>query len=90
MNGIKYVQYGSGPRGLQSIIQFAKARALVAGRFHVSIADIKTVAKPALRHRILINYEGEAEGIDVDELIRLNCLKKLIKEHQSNEWGAFP
>lgn len=65
----RYVQYGSGPRGLQSIIRLAKARALMAGRFHVSIADIKTVAKPALRHRILINYEGEAEGIDVDKLI---------------------
>lgn len=65
----QYVQYGSGPRGLQSIIRLAKARALMAGRFHVSIADIKTVAKPALRHRILINYEGEAEGVDVDKLI---------------------
>lgn len=65
----QYVQYGSGPRGLQSIIRLAKARALVSGRFHVSIADIKTVAKPALRHRILINYEGEAEGVDVDQLI---------------------
>lgn len=65
----QYVQYGSGPRGLQSIIRLAKARALMAGRYHVSIADIKTVAKPALRHRILINYEGEAEGVDVDLLI---------------------
>ncbi|MBO0585944.1 MoxR family ATPase [Sporosarcina sp. E16_8] len=65
----KYVQYGSGPRGLQSIIRLAKARALLSGRYHVSIADIKTVAKPALRHRILINYEGEAEGVDVDGLI---------------------
>jgi MoxR-like ATPase len=71
----KYVQYGSGPRGLQSIIRLAKARALVLGRYHVSIADIKTVAKPALRHRILINYEGEAEGIDVDGLI-----DKLLEE----------
>lgn len=72
-----YVQYGSGPRGLQSIIKLAKARALIAGRFHVSIADIKTVAKPALRHRILINYEGEAEGVDVDGLIG-----KLLEEVQ--------
>ena len=71
----KYVQYGSGPRGLQSIIRLAKARALMAGRYHVSIADIKTVAKPALRHRILINYEGEAEGVNVDGLIT-----KLLEE----------
>lgn len=64
-----FVQYGSGPRGLQSIIKLAKARALMAGRLHVSIADIKKVALPTLRHRILLNYEGEAEGIEVDTLI---------------------
>ena len=64
-----HVQYGSGPRGLQSIIKLAKARALIAGRLHVSIADIKRVSLPALRHRILLNYEGEAEGIEVDGLI---------------------
>ncbi|WP_172369839.1 AAA family ATPase [Sporosarcina jiandibaonis] len=64
-----YVQYGSGPRGLQSIIKLAKARAFIAGRLHVSIADIKIVALPALRHRILINYEGEAEGLEVDHLL---------------------
>ncbi|MCG3087413.1 AAA family ATPase [Sporosarcina cyprini] len=71
----KYVQYGSGPRGLQSIIRLAKARAFMAGRFHVSISDIKAVAKPALRHRVLVNYEGEAEGINVDSLI-----DKLVEE----------
>ena len=65
----KYVQYGSGPRGLQSIITPCQSPRTVLGRYHVSIADIKTVAMPALRHRILINYEGEAEGIDVDGLI---------------------
>ena len=64
-----HVQYGSGPRGLQSIIKLAKARALIAGRLHVSIADIKRVSLPALRHRIQLNYEGEAEGIEVDGLI---------------------
>lgn len=65
----QYVQYGSGPRGLQSIIRLAKARALVNGRFHVSIADIKSVAKPALRHRILLNYEGEASEKTNDDII---------------------
>lgn len=64
-----YVLYGSGPRGLQSIIRLAKARALVQGRFHVTVGDVKEVCKPALRHRIVMNYEGEAEGIVVDELI---------------------
>lgn len=65
----KYVQYGTGPRGLQSLIVLAKARALFSGRFHVSIGDIKTVAKPALRHRILLNFEGEASQITTDQII---------------------
>ena len=65
----QYVQYGSGPRGVQSIIKLAKARALVQGRFHVSIADIKAVAKPVLRHRMLLNYEGEAAGKAPDDMI---------------------
>ncbi|MEL3959740.1 MoxR family ATPase [Lysinibacillus endophyticus] len=67
----QYVMYGSGPRGLQSIIKLAKARAVTNGRFHVSIADIKSVAKPALRHRMMLNYEGEASGKTVDDLIEL-------------------
>lgn len=65
----RFVQYGSGPRGLQSLIRIAKARALTAGRYHVSIGDLKYVAKPVLRHRLLLNYEGEAEGADIDSLI---------------------
>lgn len=65
----QYVQYGSGPRGVQSIIKLAKARALIQGRFHVSIADIKAVAKPVLRHRMLLNYEGEAAGKVPDDMI---------------------
>ncbi len=56
-------------RGLQSIIKLAKSRALMNGRFHVSIADIKTVVKPALRHRLLLNYEGEASGLKVDDIV---------------------
>lgn len=67
----QYVQYGSGPRGVQSIIKLAKARALVQGRFHVSIADIKAVAKPVLRHRMLLNYEGEAAGKVPDDMIEV-------------------
>lgn len=66
----RFVQYGSGPRGLQSLIRTAKARALAAGRYHVSIGDLKYVAKPVLRHRLLLDYQGEAEGVDIDELIQ--------------------
>ena len=67
----QFVQYGSGPRGVQSIIKLAKARALINGRFHVSVADIKAVAKPALRHRILLNYEGEAAEKTTDDVVDL-------------------
>lgn len=66
----QYIQYGSGPRGLQSLIRLAKARALMDGRFHVSIGDLKHVAVPVLRHRLLMNYEAEAEGIETDQLIK--------------------
>ncbi|MCJ7841702.1 MoxR family ATPase [Lederbergia sp. NSJ-179] len=65
----KYVQYGIGPRGLQSLIMVAKSRALMEGRYHVSIGDLKMAAKPVCRHRILINFEGEAEGVTQDQII---------------------
>jgi MoxR-like ATPase len=65
----QYVQFGSGPRGLQSLIQMAKARAMCLGRYHVSMGDIKQLALPVLRHRILLNFEGEANGISADEII---------------------
>jgi MoxR-like ATPase len=47
----------------------AKVRALAAGRYNVSVDDLKAVAAPALRHRIILNFEGEAEGVDVDNLV---------------------
>ncbi|MFS0672567.1 AAA family ATPase [Ornithinibacillus sp. 179-J 7C1 HS] len=65
----KYVRYGSGPRGLQALIRIAKVRALSKGRFHVSKGDIKQAIKPVLRHRLFLNFEGEATGITTDELI---------------------
>jgi MoxR-like ATPase len=65
----KFVRYGSGPRGLQAIIRIAKVRALCSGRFHVSKGDIKQATKPVLRHRLFLNFEGEASGITSDEII---------------------
>ncbi|KAB2337479.1 MoxR family ATPase [Cytobacillus depressus] len=65
----QFVQYGSGPRGLQSLISMAKARALSLGRYHVSMSDMKQVAKPVLRHRLILNFEGEANGITADQII---------------------
>jgi len=66
----QYVRYGSSPRGVQSLVLAGKVRALFQGRFHVSFEDIRAVATPCLRHRLILNFEGEAEGIDSANLIR--------------------
>ena len=65
----RYVRYGVSPRGAQALVLAAKARALMEGRVNVSLDDVRAVAMPALRHRIQLNFEGEAAGILVDDLI---------------------
>jgi MoxR-like ATPase len=65
----RFVRYGSSPRGAQALILGAKVRALSEGRYNVSIDDLKALAAPALRHRVILNFEGEAEGVDIDNLI---------------------
>lgn len=65
----KYVRYGASPRGAQAILQAARIFALTEGRFNVSYEDIKAAAKPALRHRLFLNFEGIAEGKTVDGII---------------------
>ncbi|MEN6351568.1 MAG: MoxR family ATPase [Syntrophomonas sp.] len=65
----KYVRYGASPRGGQALLAAGKVRALMEGRFNVALEDIEKLAYPALRHRIILNFEGEAEGIGSDELI---------------------
>src|SRR5215471_11600862 len=65
----RFVRYGASPRGAQALVLGAKVRALAEGRYNVSLEDIKAMAVPALRHRIILNFEGEAEGIDTDNLI---------------------
>jgi MoxR-like ATPase len=65
----KYLRYGASPRGLQAIILAAKIRALLEGRFAVAIDDVRAVAAPALRHRLILNFEGEAEGVKADGII---------------------
>jgi len=69
------VRYGSSPRGVQALILAAKVRALIAGRANVAFADLRALALPALRHRIILNFEGEAEGVDPDAVIR-NALEE--------------
>jgi len=65
----RFVRYGASPRGAQALVLGAKVRALAEGRYNVSVEDIKAMATPALRHRIILNFEGEAEGIDTDNLV---------------------
>jgi len=65
----KFMRYGASPRGLQAIILAAKIRALLEGRYAVAIDDIRHVAAPALRHRMIMNFEGEAEGVRTDAII---------------------
>ena len=66
----EWVSWGAGTRAGQFLILGAKARALLRGRAHVTIEDIQALAVPALRHRILLNYRAEAEGIRIDEVIK--------------------
>ena len=65
----RFVRYGASPRGAQALVLGAKVRALAEGRYNVSVDDIKALAVPALRHRVILNFEGEAEGVDTDTLI---------------------
>jgi MoxR-like ATPase len=65
----RFVRYGGSPRGAQALLLAAKIRALFDGRFAASIDDIRAVVHPALRHRILLNFEGEAEGVKTDQVI---------------------
>jgi MoxR-like ATPase len=65
----KYVRFGSSPRGAQALLLAGKVNALRAGRFNVSFDDILSVVLPALRHRVLLNFEAEADGVTADEII---------------------
>ncbi|HEU4340746.1 MAG TPA: MoxR family ATPase [Candidatus Binatia bacterium] len=65
----KYVLYGSSPRGLQSLILAAKARALFAGRPNVAFDDIRAMLPPSLRHRLILNLEADAEGVGTDKIL---------------------
>jgi MoxR-like ATPase len=65
----QYVRYGASPRGGQAIVLAAKVRALTAGRANVAFEDVDAVAAPALRHRLILSFEGQADGIAPDQII---------------------
>jgi MoxR-like ATPase len=72
----KYLRWGSSPRGAQAIALASKVRALLEGRFNVSFEDVRRVYLPALRHRVLLNFEAQAEQIDADRVL-LEILEKV-------------
>ena len=65
----RWIRWGAGPRAGQALILGAKARALLAGRFHVTPDDVRRVALPVLRHRVLVNFHAEAEGVTTDRVV---------------------
>jgi MoxR-like ATPase len=65
----KYVAFGASVRAAQYLVLGAKARALTSGRYHVSFDDIRSLAHPVLRHRVLTNFRAESEGVTTDSLV---------------------
>jgi MoxR-like ATPase len=65
----RYVRYGSSPRGAQALILGGKVTALLAGRYNVAYEDLRAIAPAALRHRVLLNFEGQAEGVSADDIV---------------------
>jgi len=78
----KYVRFGSSPRGAQALLLAAKVSALRDARFNVSFKDIETAAFNALRHRVLLNFEAEADGLTADDLVR-NLLEEIPKSEKA-------
>ena len=76
----KYLRFGSSPRGAQSMLLGAKIKALLDGRFSASCEDIRAVAPACLRHRLILNFEGEAEGVGTDDII--GEILNLVPEHK--------
>jgi MoxR-like ATPase len=80
----EFVGWGAGPRASQSLVLAGKARALLQGRMHVSTDDIKAVAQPVLRHRIVANFNAEAEGLKTDDIV-----KRLIDSVPAQQFEAM-
>ena len=79
----KYLRWGSSPRGAQTLALAAKVRALLSGRYNVSFEDIRRVYLPSLRHRVILNFEALAEGIDTDQVL-LEILEKIPEKEQGS------
>ncbi len=80
----QYLRWGASPRGAQTLALAAKVRALLEGRYNVSFEDIRRVYLPALRHRIILNFEAQAEGIDPDQLL-LDILESVPEKGEEEQ-----
>jgi MoxR-like ATPase len=83
----RYVRYGSSPRGAQAIVLAAKIRAILDHRYHVSRDDLRAVAPAALRHRLILNFEGQAEDIRADDII-LDALDTVEEPAEAEDVAA--
>lgn len=79
----QYVRWGASPRGAQTLALAAKVRALLDGRFNVSFEDVRRVYLPSMRHRVLLNFEAQAEAIDVDQIL-LELLEKVPEKSEEH------
>lgn len=83
----QYLRWGSSPRGAQTLTLAAKVRALLSGRYNVSFEDIRRVFLPAMRHRVILNFEAEAEGVDPDKVL-LEVLQKVSEKAEETKQSA--
>jgi len=90
----RYVRYGASPRGMQAMILGGKIMALLDGRYNVAFDDVRAAALPALRHRLILNFEAQAEGVTTDEVVH-SVLDAMLPEEaedlrgRSSERAAF-
>jgi MoxR-like ATPase len=85
-----YVSWGAGPRASQYLVLAAKARAILHGQYHVSTEDIRAVALPVLRHRIVTNFNAEAEGLRADDIIQRLIKILPVDENEAATSGRLP
>jgi MoxR-like ATPase len=79
-----YIRWGSSPRGAQTMALASKVRALLEGRYNVSFEDVRRVFLPAMRHRVLLNFEAQAEGIEADRVL-LDLLEGVPEKSESEK-----
>jgi len=85
-----FVSWGAGPRASQYLVLAAKARAVLHGNYHVSIEDIRAVAGPVLRHRIITNFNAEAEGLKPDDIVQRLIKTIPVDQNEAEQSGRLP